>query len=80
MRWTTKYVGLDVHQETTVASSREQRGRANDPVLGLAPGLSRFNLDCRGVVDPRPPVQGRGSGLRGQPHSKPPIALQTPMA
>lgn len=27
MKRTTKYVGLDVHQETTVASVREQRGR-----------------------------------------------------
>ena len=31
MRRTTKYVALDVHQATTVASVREQSGRVRVP-------------------------------------------------
>jgi transposase len=52
MKRTTKYVGLDVHQEATVASVREQRGRviARAIVPTESSALTEFFSGMRGSV------------------------------
>jgi hypothetical protein len=52
MRHTTKYVGLDVHQATTVAAVREENGRmiARTVLPTDAPALREFVRDMRGAI------------------------------
>ncbi len=52
MKRTTRYVGLDVHQEATVASVREQRGRmfARAILPTESSALTEFFSGMRGSV------------------------------
>ena len=52
MKQTTKYVGLDVHQATTVAAVREESGRliARSVVPTDAPALLEFVRGMRGAI------------------------------
>ncbi len=52
MTCTTKYVALDVHQATTVASVREERGRviARTILPTEAPAIVEFFRGMRGAV------------------------------
>ena len=52
MKQTTKYVGLDVHQATTVAAVREESGRviARSVVPTDAPALLEFLREMRGAI------------------------------
>jgi transposase len=52
MKQTTKYVGLDVHQATTVAAVREESGRiiARSVVPTDAPALLEFMRGMRGAI------------------------------
>ena len=52
MKQTTKYVGLDVHQATTVAAVREERGRmiARSVLPTDAPAILEFFRGMRGAI------------------------------
>ena len=52
MKQTTQYVGLDVHQATTVAAVREESGRIIARSVGPtdAPALLEFMRGMRGAI------------------------------
>ena len=52
MKQTTKYVGLDVHQATTVAAVREESGRmiARSILPTDAPAILEFFRGMRGAI------------------------------
>jgi len=73
MRRSTKYVGLDVHQATTVASVRTERGRviARRVLPTEAGALVEFIQGMRGtIVDPvghRPRAHRAGPATAKRP-------------
>jgi hypothetical protein len=66
MKRTTKYVGLDIHQASTVASVREDSGRviARSVLQALKPAPVQSHVPLIAIGDPRPNGVREGPACR----------------